>query len=84
MNVDFDGLRKNIATAYNELVDTLNEKVEKRASSNNVELDMWEIEDSINDLRDGIATLICLYEESLAIKSLADLRLKILQTDYSD
>ncbi len=84
MNVDFDGIRKNIATAYNELVDTFNEKVQLQSSSNNVELDMWEIEESVNELRAGIATLLCIYEENLGIKSLADFRLKILETDYND
>lgn len=84
MNIDFDGLRKNIATAYNELVEILNDKVEDQSSSYNVMLDMDEIDKAVNDLRDGIATLICLYEENMGIKSMANMKLNILFSDYSD
>lgn len=84
MQVDFNGLRRNLINAYNDLVEHLNEKVESTGGMTEIEIELEDIEQAIDELRTCIATLAMLYEESFGIESLKDVHLKLLCTDYQD
>lgn len=73
MRVDFDRLRLNGAKSFNRLVNTLNrfvdgEDIKEIAKIEKDSFVVGDIYDDINDLRNFLATLLCLDDEEKEIK----------------
>lgn len=78
MQIDFNCLRKNIASNYNSLVDILNESV----TADGFSIDIFNaglVEERIASLRSGIAALICITGIEEHIESLPGIKLSSLK-----
>jgi hypothetical protein len=80
MEVDFNNLRLKTAEAYNRLVKELNRHVHGEEFGPGIDCGdtfcTGDIRDDLDDLRNGIAILLCLYDEKENIKCI-DFDLKI-------
>lgn len=81
MRVDFDRLRLNGAKSFNRLVKTLNrfvdgEDIKQIAKIEGDSFVVGDIYDDINDLKNMLATLLCLDDEEKEIKCI-DYKLEV-------
>ena len=68
MEINFDGLRKNIAHSLNGLIRVLNTEMDGIGT---IEVDAKDIRIEIDDLRAEVATLLCCYDEKAEIDDLS-------------
>ncbi len=59
MKVSFDGLRRNLARSYNELFRAIHEPYDEQIE----ELQKENIAEALQDLRQMIAVLLCVYDD---------------------
>lgn len=89
MEVNFDGLRKNGAAAYNRLVQNLNRYVQPDGETfgpGRVMGDTFctgDIATELDDLRSFFATLICLEGDATDVKAL-DIDLKVFNAQEGE
>lgn len=60
MNVSMDGLRRQLARDYSNLVSTLNDNIR---SGDVVRVDAFLIQDELATLRQNIAILMCVFDD---------------------
>lgn len=84
MTVNINELRKSIVKKYNDLVDLLNDEIERTGGMNTIEIDVEEIGAHLDDLRADIAILMCIYDEESGVESLAGMPLKQVWTNFQD
>ena len=86
MNVNFDGFRKSGVAAYNSLVKELNSRIQEdgetlgKSRVNGDSFCTGDIYDEMKNIRDCLATLICLEDKENGIKCL-DLKLDVFAPD---
>jgi hypothetical protein len=73
MEVDFNNLRVRALETYNELCKTLNLRMSKNKLNPYIQVDVWEIQEEMDQLRMMLYTMACCYIEGREdCKSMAD------------
>jgi hypothetical protein len=77
MKVDFNNCRKQAGLAFNELVDILNDS----NCDSHIETDAERIARPLRDLRDMLATILCVYQPGDDDCKCIDMKLSVFAPD---
>jgi hypothetical protein len=79
MNVSMDGMRNRMISSYNSLTKKLNE--ERDEESGDISIDPLYIENEMNNLRNCIVTLACMYDSNGSFSEIEEFEIEDFITE---